>query len=120
LLNAAVAKVGKEARQLRNITKQKAEGKKAVTDRRRWCYLRESRSEGKVTVDAFAGWYECEAPLIPAPTGLTAGGADYRAAWRRWSGQRAIAANAAPGVADKPRVRKMWCGFQPSDGGNAG
>ena len=118
-LNAAVAKVGKEARQklaAKLAGKQKAEGKKAVTeaDRRRWLLPPANRDlKVKLTVDAdFAGWYEWEVPFdIDAdwPKDLQAALSDYRAAWRTKMDavNAAIAANAEnEELVDKPRVRK--------------
>ena len=118
-LNVAVAKVGKEARQklaAKLAAKQKAEGKKAVTeaDRRRWL-LPPANRDPKVTltIDAdFAGWYEWEVPFdIDAdwPKELQAALTDYRAAWRAKMDavNEAIAANAEnEELVDKPRVRK--------------
>ena len=118
-LNDAVAKVGKEARQklaAKLATKQKAEGKKAVSeaDRRRWLLPPANRDpKVKLTVDAnFAGWYEWEVPFdtdADWPKDLQAALSEYRAAWRTKMDavNEAIAANATPEeLVDKPRVRK--------------
>jgi adenine-specific DNA-methyltransferase len=118
-LNGAVAKVGKESRQklaAKLAAKQKAEGKKAVTeaDRRRWLLPPANRDpKAKLTVDAdFAGWYEWEVPFdtdADWPKDLQAALSEYRAAWRTKMDavNEAIAANATPEeLVDKPRVRK--------------
>ncbi|MBK8121784.1 MAG: site-specific DNA-methyltransferase [Sulfuritalea sp.] len=118
-LNGAVAKVGKESRQklaAKLAAKQKAEGKKAVTeaDRRRWLLPPANRDpKVKLTVDAdFSGWYEWEVPFdtdADWPNDLQAALIEYRAAWRAKMDavNAAIAANAEnEELVDKPRVRK--------------
>ncbi len=118
-LNAEVGKVGKDLRQklaAKLAAKQKAEGKRAITeaDRRRWLLPPANRDPKiKLTVDAaFPGWYEWEAPFDTDPdwpealqTALTA----YRTAWRAKMDDvnAAIAANADnEELVDKPRIRK--------------
>jgi adenine-specific DNA-methyltransferase len=130
-LNGAVVNVGKEARQklaAKLVAKQKAEGKKAVTeaDRRRWLLPPANRDpKVKLSVDAdFSGWYEWEVPFdtdADWPNDLQAALIEYRAAWRAKMDavNAAIAANAEnEELVDKPRVRKTsracartWCGF---------
>jgi adenine-specific DNA-methyltransferase len=118
-LNAAVAQVGKEARQklaAKLAAKQKAEGKKAVTeaDRRRWLLPPANRAEAQYTTVPmdFAGWYEWEVPFDTDPDWpkeLQVALLDYRAAWRAKMDEvnAAIAANAEnEELVDKPRVRK--------------
>ena len=118
-LNAALAKapVGLKADlQAKLATKQKAEGKKAVTeaDRRRWLLPPSHRDpKAKLTVDAgFAGWYEWEVPFDADPDWpkkLQDALAEYRAAWRAKMDEvnAAIAANADnEELVDKPRVRR--------------
>ena len=118
-LNAAVAHVGRDTRQKLSsklATKQKAEGKKAITeaDRRRWLLPPSNRDpKVKLTVDAaFAGWYEWEVPFDTDPDwpkDLQSALTDYRAAWRAKMDEvnAAIAANAEnEELVDKPRVRK--------------
>ncbi len=122
-LNAALARapVGLKADlQAKLATKQKAEGKKAVTeaDRRRWLLPPGNRENArdpkvKLTVDAgFAGWYEWEVPFDADPDWpkkLQDALAEYRAAWRAKMDEvnAAIAANADnEELVDKPRVRK--------------
>ena len=118
-LNGAVVNVGKEARQklaAKLVAKQKAEGKKAVTeaDRRRWLLPPANRDpKVKLTVDAdFSGWYEWEVPFdtdADWPNDLQAALIEYRAAWRAKMDavNAAIAANAEnEELVDKPRVRK--------------
>ena len=92
VLNGALGKVDsrlKSALQAKLATKQKAEGKKAVTeaDRRRWLLPPANRDpKAKLTLDAdFAGWYEWEVPFdadADWPKDLQAALSDYRAAWR--------------------------------------
>jgi adenine-specific DNA-methyltransferase len=118
-LNAAVAQVGKEARQklaAKLAAKQKAEGKKAVTeaDRRRWLLPPANRAGAQYTTVPmdFAGWYEWEVPFDTDPDWpkeLQVALLDYRAAWRAKMDEvnAAIAANAEnEELVDKPRVRK--------------
>lgn len=118
-LNAAVAKVGKDARQklaAKLAAKQKAEGKKSITeaDRRRWLLPPANRdTKAKLSVDAgFTGWYEWEVPFDADPDwsqDLQSALIDYRAAWRAKMDEvnAAIAANAEnEELVDKPRVRK--------------
>ena len=118
-LNGALGKVDsrlKSALQAKLATKQKAEGKKAVTeaDRRRWLLPPANRDpKAKLTLDAdFAGWYEWEVPFdadADWPKDLQAALSDYRAAWRAKMDavNAAIAANAEnEELVDKPRVRK--------------
>lgn len=119
VLNGALGKVDsrlKSALQAKLATKQKAEGKKAVTeaDRRRWLLPPANRDpKAKLTLDAdFAGWYEWEVPFdadADWPKDLQAALSDYRAAWRAKMDavNAAIAANAEnEELVDKPRVRK--------------
>ena len=85
---AAIAAGGFRARLAAKLAiKEKAEGKKAITeaDRRRWLLPPAHRDpKTKLTVDAaFAGWYEWEAPFDADPDwpkNLQAALADYRAA----------------------------------------
>ncbi len=97
-------------------TKEKTEGKKAVTeaDRRRWLLPPAHRDPKlKLTVDArFAGWYEWEVPFDVDPDwpeALQAALVAYRAAWRAKMDDvnAAIAANADnEELVDKPRVQR--------------
>ncbi len=118
-LNAAVARVGKDAHQklaAKLAAKQKAEGKKSISEaeRRRWLLPPANRDpKVKLTVDAgFAGWYEWEAPFDTDPDwpqDLQSALTDYRTAWRTKMDEvnAAIAANAEnEELVDKPRVRK--------------
>jgi len=118
-LNAAVAQVGKEARQklaAKLAAKQKAEGKKAVTeaDRRRWLLPPANRAGAQYTTVPmdFAGWYEWEVPYDTDPDwdpALQDALVAYRAAWRAKMDEvnAAIAANAEnEELVDKPKVRK--------------
>ena len=96
--------------------KQKAWGKKAITeaDRRRWLLPPSNRDPKlKLTVDTdFAGWYEWEVPFdtdADWPKDLQTALKEYRAAWRAKMDavNAAIAANAEnEELVDKPRVRK--------------
>jgi adenine-specific DNA-methyltransferase len=114
---AAIAAGGFRARLAAKLDiKQKAEGKRAITeaDRRRWLLPPAHRDPKiKLTVDAvFPGWYEWEVPFDTDPDwpkalqmALTA----YRAAWRAKMDEvnAAIAANADnEELVDKPRLRK--------------
>ncbi|MFM0141267.1 site-specific DNA-methyltransferase [Paraburkholderia sp. RL18-085-BIA-A] len=118
-LNTAVAKVGTSTRQklaTKLAAKQKAEGKKAISeaDRRRWLLPPTNRdAKVKLTVDAsFAGWYEWEVPFDVDPDwpkDLQAVLTDYRAAWRAKMDEvsAAIAANAEnEELVDKPKVKR--------------
>ncbi len=118
-LNAALAKVPvglKADLQAKLATKQKAEGKKAITeaDRRRWLLPPGNRDpKVKLSVDAgFAGWYEWEVPFDADPDWpkkLQDALAEYRTAWGAKMDEvnAAIAANADnEELVDKPRVRK--------------
>ena len=118
-LNAEVGKVGKDLRQklaTKLAAKQKAEGKRAITeaDRRRWLPPPANRDPKiKLTVDAaFPGWYEWEAPFDTDPDwpdALQAALTAYRTAWRAKMDEvnAAIAANADnEELVDKPRIRK--------------
>jgi adenine-specific DNA-methyltransferase len=97
-------------------TKQKAEGKRAITeaDRRRWLLPPANRHPKiKLTVDAaFPGWYEWEVPFDTDPDwpdALQAALTAYRIAWRAKMDEvnAAIAANADnEELVDKPRIRK--------------
>ena len=96
--------------------KQKAKGKRAVTDadRRRWLLPPANRDpQVKLTVDAaFPGWYHWELPFdtdpdYPPP--LLEAIVAYRAAWRDKMDEvnACIAANAAQeALVDQPEVRK--------------
>jgi adenine-specific DNA-methyltransferase len=96
--------------------KQKAEGKKSITDadRRRWILPPDNRDpKEKWTVDAkFAGWYDWEVPFDtdPAwPKPLQDAVAAYRAAWRAKMDEvnACIAANAdQEELVDQPEVVK--------------
>jgi adenine-specific DNA-methyltransferase len=114
---AALATGGFRARLAAKLaTKEKTEGKKAITeaDRRRWLLPPAHRDpKVKLTVDArFAGWYEWEVPFDPDPDWpetLQAALVAYRAAWRAKMDEvnAAIAANADnEELVDKPRVRR--------------
>ncbi len=91
-VNASLAKVTPELRVKlagKLAAKEKAEGKRAVTDadRRRWVLPPENRDpKVKWTVDAkFGGWYHWEAPFDTDPDwpkALAEAVTAYRAAWR--------------------------------------
>jgi adenine-specific DNA-methyltransferase len=96
--------------------KQKAEGKKSITDadRRRWILPPDNRDpKEKWTVDAkFAGWYDWEVPFDTDsawPKPLQEAVAAYRAAWRAKMDEvnACIAANAdQEELVDQPEVVK--------------
>jgi adenine-specific DNA-methyltransferase len=98
------------------VAKQKAEGKRAITeaDRRRWLLPPSHRDpKVKLTVDAaFPGWYEWEVPFDADPDwppALAEALAAYRAAWRAKMDEvnAAIVANAEnEELVDRPRVKK--------------
>lgn len=101
-------------------TKEKAEGKRAVTDadRRRWLLPPEQRDRSadakkRATVDLeFSGWYAWEVPFdtdADWPKALQEAVTAYRAAWRAKMDEvnACIAANAAQEeLVDQPRVVK--------------
>jgi adenine-specific DNA-methyltransferase len=114
---AAIAAGGFRARLAAKLaTKQKIEGKRAITeaDRRRWLLPPAHRDPKiKLTVDAaFPGWYEWEVPFDidrDWPDALQRALTVYRAAWRAKMDEvnAAIAANADnEELVDKPRLRK--------------
>ncbi|MFZ4790320.1 MAG: site-specific DNA-methyltransferase [Candidatus Competibacteraceae bacterium] len=114
---AAIAAGGFRARLAAKLaTKQKIEGKRAITeaDRRRWLLPPAHRDPKiKLTVDAaFPGWYEWEVPFDTDrdwPDALQRALTVYRAAWRAKMDEvnAAIAANADnEELVDKPRLRK--------------
>jgi adenine-specific DNA-methyltransferase len=90
--NAELAKVKPDLRAKlagKLTTKERAEGKRAVTDadRRRWILPPDHRDKSvKYTVDAgFRGWYAWEVPFDTDPdwpVGLSAAVTAYRKAWR--------------------------------------
>ncbi len=98
------------------LIKQKAEGKRAVTDadRRRWLLPPDNRDkDAKLTVDAkFRGWYHWEVPFDTDPDwpkALQDTVTAYRAAWRAKMDDvnACIEANAEQeALVDKPEVRR--------------
>jgi adenine-specific DNA-methyltransferase len=106
--NAALAKVPPDLKSrlaTKLLTKQKAEGKRAVTDadRRRWLLPPDNRDkDAKLTVDArFGGWYRWEVPFDTDPDWpkpLQDAVSAYCAAWRAKMDEvnACIEANAEP------------------------
>ena len=97
------------------VAKQRAEGRRAVTDadRRRWLLPPDNRDkEAKLTVDAkFRGWYQWEAPFDTDPDwpkSLQDAVTAYRAAWRAKMEEvnACVRANAKEEeLVDEPEVR---------------
>lgn len=117
--NAALAKVSSAtltALQTKLALKQKAEGKRAITDadRRRWLLPPANRDpKVKLTVDAqFPGWYHWEVPFDTDPdypAALSEAITAYRAAWRAKMDEvnACIAANASSeDLVDQPQIRR--------------
>ena len=117
--NTALAKAPPELKTklaTKLIAKQKAEGKRAVTnaDRRRWLFPPDNRDkDAKLTVDAkFRGWYQWEIPFDTDPDWpklLQGAVTDYRAAWRSKMDEinACIKANAEQEeLVDQPEVQR--------------
>jgi adenine-specific DNA-methyltransferase len=117
--NAALAKVPPDLKPklaTKLLAKQKAEGKRAITDsnRRRWLLPPDNRNaDAKLTVDPkFGGWYHWEVPfdIDPDwPKALQDSVTAYRAAWRAKMDEvsACIKANAEPeDLVDQPEVRR--------------
>ena len=121
--NAALGKVSKGVRQVleqKLLLKEKAEGKRSVTDvaRRRWLLPpenrdRSSKAREQATVDLDSdGWYEWEVPFDTDddwPEELQQAVAEYREAWRAKMDEvnACIAANAdQEELVDQPEVIK--------------
>jgi adenine-specific DNA-methyltransferase len=121
--NAALAKVGDDLRhklEAKVFAKQRAEGKKAITDadRRRWLLPpgnrdRSAEAKKRATVDLEAGhWYAWEVPFDTDPDwpkALQDAVAEYRRAWRAKMDEvnACIAASAEPEeLVDQPEIVK--------------